>query len=244
MRFTEGETRALLTSAGLVVLAALGRTALAPPPVRPRMAGLASAGDVDSALAVAESIYAEQERRSRPLGPGERLDPNVADEIQLDRLPGLGPSRARAIVRDREARGPFGSLDDLERVPGLGRSRVQRLAPYVTLRPDPAGQGRARRAAGKARAGGADRAGGGHGVGESQATAPIDLNRATAAELTSLPGIGPVRAAAIVRWRKAHGPFRHVEDLLAIPGIGPATLERLRGRVVQGLDTPAGGPQL
>ena len=238
LRFTEGETRALLTSAGLVVLAALGRTALAPPEARPRLEGLGTAGDVDSALAVAESIYAESERRSRPLQPGQRLDPNLADEVELDRLPGVGRSKARAIVRDRRARGPFATLDDLERVPGLGPTLLERLAPYVTLRPRRA---RPREPARSDRAG-PDRPGG---DGPSDApTGPLDLNRATAGELTGLPGIGPARAAAIVRWRETHGPFRRAEDLLAVPGIGPGTVERLRGRVLQALDTPAGGPQL
>lgn len=63
---------------------------------------------------------------------------------------------------------------------------------------------------------------------------PLDLNRATAAELEKLPGIGPVLAARIVAWRETHGPFKSVEDLLAIPGIGPKTLEGLRDKVTVG----------
>jgi competence protein ComEA len=57
--------------------------------------------------------------------------------------------------------------------------------------------------------------------------APLDLNQATAVELEQLPGIGPSLAAAIVTWRQDHGPFRTVEDLLDVPGIGPAKLEAL-----------------
>lgn len=60
----------------------------------------------------------------------------------------------------------------------------------------------------------------------------VDLNRATAAELDALPGIGPSKAAAIVKYREEKGPFRTVEDLLDVPGIGPALLEQLRDRVV------------
>lgn len=60
---------------------------------------------------------------------------------------------------------------------------------------------------------------------------PLDLNRATAAELEKLPGIGPTLAARIVNWRETHGPFRSVEDLLSVPGIGPKTLENLRDKV-------------
>lgn len=59
----------------------------------------------------------------------------------------------------------------------------------------------------------------------------IDLNRADAAELDQLPGIGPVLASRIVEHRRQAGPYRSVEELLAVRGIGPALLGRLRDRV-------------
>lgn len=59
----------------------------------------------------------------------------------------------------------------------------------------------------------------------------LDLNTADETALSGLPGIGPVRAAAIVAYRQAHGPFTAVEELTAVPGIGNATLEKLRPRV-------------
>ena len=49
--------------------------------------------------------------------------------------------------------------------------------------------------------------------------------------LDSLPGVGPVTAEAIVAWREENGPFRSVEDLLDVKGIGEATLADLRDRV-------------
>jgi competence protein ComEA len=52
----------------------------------------------------------------------------------------------------------------------------------------------------------------------------VDLNRASAAELEQLPGIGPKLAERII----ANRPFKSVEDLEAVPGIGPKTLEKLR----------------
>lgn len=55
----------------------------------------------------------------------------------------------------------------------------------------------------------------------------LDLNTATAAQLEELPGIGPVRAADIVRYRSAH-PFQSVDELTNISGIGPKTLEKIR----------------
>lgn len=57
---------------------------------------------------------------------------------------------------------------------------------------------------------------------------PVDINAAGEDELVRLPGVGPVRAAAIVEYRSRSGPFRSIEELLEIKGIGPATLQRIR----------------
>lgn len=56
----------------------------------------------------------------------------------------------------------------------------------------------------------------------------VNINRATRSELEALPGIGPTRAADIIAYREAHGPFRSLEELLKVAGIGKATLEGLR----------------
>jgi competence protein ComEA len=78
-------------------------------------------------------------------------------------------------------------------------------------------------------------AGGAAGVaaaaGAASPSAPVDLNSATVEQLDALPGIGPVTAQKIVDYRTEHGPFTSVDDLDAIPGIGPARIENLRGLV-------------
>ncbi|MET0451282.1 MAG: ComEA family DNA-binding protein [Mycobacterium sp.] len=56
----------------------------------------------------------------------------------------------------------------------------------------------------------------------------INLNTATAEELDTLPGVGPVTAAAIVAWREANGRFAGVDQLGEVDGIGPARLAKLR----------------
>ncbi len=62
--------------------------------------------------------------------------------------------------------------------------------------------------------------------------AQININTATPEELDSLKGIGPTKAKAIVDYRKKNGPFRTVDDLGKVPGIGPATLQDIRRDVV------------
>jgi competence protein ComEA len=59
----------------------------------------------------------------------------------------------------------------------------------------------------------------------------VDLNSATAQELTRLPGIGEALAGRIVAYREENGPFARLEDLLNVPGIGEATLDGIYARM-------------
>jgi competence protein ComEA len=78
--------------------------------------------------------------------------------------------------------------------------------------------------------------GGGSGGGEAPASpkapaAPLDLNRATAEQLDTLPGIGPATAAAIIDYRTQHGRFASVDELDQVRGVGKAKVEQLRPHV-------------
>jgi competence protein ComEA len=71
---------------------------------------------------------------------------------------------------------------------------------------------------------------GGGDAGSSRASpaGPVHLNTATLEDLDALPGVGPVTAQKILDYRQQHGAFSSVDELDAIPGIGPARLETLR----------------
>jgi len=68
----------------------------------------------------------------------------------------------------------------------------------------------------------------------ASAGTPIDVNTATVAQLETLPGIGPTLAGAIVQERARNGPFRSVDDLNRVPGIGDGRLAQLRDLVTVG----------
>ena len=69
-------------------------------------------------------------------------------------------------------------------------------------------------------------------AGAAAASGPVSLSSATAEQLDTLPGIGPVTAQKIVSYREQHGAFSSVDGLDAIPGIGPARISELQGLVV------------
>lgn len=163
----------------------------------------------------AEAAAAREARRRRPLEEGERLDVNQADADELDRLPRVGPALARRMVEHRAAHGPFRTLADLDAVPGVGPAMLAQLAPRVGLPPAPAAPAASRGAPPPPPGRAAPPAG------------PVDLNRAGAAELESLPGVGPALAARILEHRARGGGFRSVAELEQVPGIGPRLLARL-----------------
>jgi competence ComEA-like helix-hairpin-helix protein len=201
----EAETRALRRATILlVVLSALrwGWGARGPSPA-------SEEGSVLPELLEASRASADEaSRRGEALGEGERIDPNRADDVELDRLPGVGPATARAIVAAREEGAVFRTPEDLLAVPGIGPASLARIRDRLDLSNLPRTRAR----------------GSGGGVG---APARVDLNRADLDALQTLPGIGPALAGRIVAARREQ-LFKSLDDLTRVRGVGPATVERLR----------------
>lgn len=66
------------------------------------------------------------------------------------------------------------------------------------------------------------------------AFAKVNINTATVKELTGLPGIGQAKAEAIVKYREANGPFKRVDDVTKVNGIGPKLLEKFKNEITIG----------
>jgi len=62
----------------------------------------------------------------------------------------------------------------------------------------------------------------------------ININTASAAELDSIPGIGPTTAQKIIDYRTQNGPFVNAEDIINVSGIGPGTYERIKNLITVG----------
>jgi competence protein ComEA len=75
------------------------------------------------------------------------------------------------------------------------------------------------------------------------ALAVVNINSASQKQLEELPGIGPAKAKAIIDFRKKNGPFKSIEDIKKVEGIGDATFDQIKGDLVtKGTTTGVGKP--
>ncbi|MFO0957469.1 MAG: helix-hairpin-helix domain-containing protein [Isosphaeraceae bacterium] len=169
---------------------------------------------VVSALCLATTAQAQQSKKDEPKKVEAKVDLNTAKLAEIEALPGIGPALSVAIAEAR----PFKSIDDLKKVKGMTDAKVAAIADKVTV-----GEATpAKPAAGKSTA-----------KAKSKATKmepgqKININKASLDELDALPNVGAVKAQAIIDAR----PFKSIDDLKKVKGIGPATFDKIKDLVV------------
>lgn len=155
---------------------------------------------------------AQSARKQSPGREIPRLEINQAGAEDFAKLPGIGKVLSRRIVNFREAKGGFSSVEDISRVYRLEAETFQRIRPYLYLKePEPLARSR-----GQAR--------------EQSAVPPsqrLDLNRATATDLASIPGIGSKLAPRILKYRDLLGHFAAVDQLKSVYGLSTENYERM-----------------
>lgn len=214
MSLSPTDRKAILLLVGLAVAGQGVRAFLLRPGEAPGGIELISdAAEPGSPLAHRDSIL----RLARPLAAGERVNLDRATAAEIARIPRIGPRLAKAIVSDRDARGPFGSLEGLDRVSGVGPGLLAAIGNHVTFDAARIEGDIGRIPLPAPTPGGFPAAG----------AQPVDLNSATVNDLDRLPGIGPARARAIVAYRDAHGSFRATDDLRNVPGLPPSAVGRI-----------------
>jgi competence ComEA-like helix-hairpin-helix protein len=138
-----------------------------------------------------------------------KLNLNTASAIHLKAIKGIGASRAEEIVRYRSKNGAFTTLDELSRVPHVGDMPPQELEQVKRQLTILAADNRQSQ--------------------NEQKSERVNINRANAAELRQIPGIGEAHAQTIVRHRQEQGPIRDLSELDQLPHFREqSTLERQR----------------
>lgn len=167
---------------------------------------------------------------------------NTADASELETLPGIGASKAAAIIQYRADHGPFKTVDDLDNVSGIGPSTLANIRDLVTV-----GSGSTATSASASTSAGTTTTSttapplptsseststaaptSTASAGTSGSGCPVNINAADATWLEDLPGIGASKSAAILQYRTDNGPFKSCDDLDNVSGIGPATIAGLR----------------
>lgn len=158
----------------------------------------------------------------------ERLNINTATEEELMTLPGVTRAVARSIVEYREYIGGFKKVEDLALVSGVGATKLEQVKFEICVsskgssaQHSPSSLRRDLLAEQQPH----------HLATAVPLTPRVNINTATPAQLMSVRGLSEKMALSIVDFRREHGPFRSVEDLVRMDGINAAFLDRIRHQV-------------
>jgi competence protein ComEA len=185
---------------------------------------------IRSQVSVGRASPAKPQPKSKSAVPTDdstdKVNINSADQATLESLPGIGPTVAKAIIAGR----PYDSVDDLDRVRGLGKRRIDALRSRVTTGASAPTTGVTTSAAAKkamSRRAAKSASSSRKAAPKLQPGQKVDLNTATKEELDALPGIGPVRAQAIIDAR----PFKTIEDVMKVKGIKEVEFGKIKDMI-------------
>ena len=146
---------------------------------------------------------------------------NAADSATLQTIVGIGPAKARAILEYIERNGPFRSIYEVTKVSGVGPSTLANIRQAGFCAGESGGDGP------QPTASPSDEAAEERGDEDAQGGC-TDINTADSRALESIVGIGPSKARAIQEHISRNGPFRSIDQVVRVRGVGPSTLANIR----------------
>ena len=150
-----------------------------------------------------------------------KIDINRASADQLKQIPGIGEVFAERIIRRRQSK-PFGNIEELTEIKGIGPKRLAKWSQYLTVGATAEGRIEKEPATGSAgdRPAMPDPA-------RDVSSHKLDVNHASFKELKTVPWMRDTFARAIIEHR-AQTPWKNLDELQEIKGVGPKTVERWR----------------
>lgn len=183
----------------------------------------------DSAERSAQALKTHADNRDKPdlsafLSDPFHFDPNTLSEEGWNKT-GLDPRTIGSILRYREKGGQFRDREDLKKIYTMKDSVYDLLAPFILIRSKESGKDQSIRESRKKYPSDS--------VHRTYPVTPkvVELNRADSADLVRLPGIGPVFAARIMKYRDLLGGFYEEGQLLEVKGFDREKLDGLRGLI-------------
>ncbi|MFC1745622.1 helix-hairpin-helix domain-containing protein, partial [Candidatus Riflebacteria bacterium] len=180
----------------------------------------------------------EEEKAKVESKPGT-VDINTADVSGLSSIRGIGKKSAQRIIDYRKKYGPFKNVKDLIKVKGFGGKSFAKIESKIRV-----GQVSSKKQ---------------EKVSEILASSPakkketeqkverkpgtVDINTANAIGLSSVRGIGKRGAKRIIAYRKKHGLFKTIEDLMKVKGFGPKSFKKIRNKIWAGTEAPVEEPE-
>jgi competence protein ComEA len=179
-----------------------------------------------------KSSSADTTNTTKKTSSSGKVNVNTADLTTLETLPGVGATTAQRIIDGR----PYHSAADLEKVQGLSKSKVEAMQDQITFGKSHASKSTSDKSSSATAQ--SDKSGSQEmqptGRSTSDTLAPgqkININKASAEQLDSLFGIGPVKSQAIVDYRNEHGKFKSIEDIMNVNGIKQGEFDKIKDHI-------------
>lgn len=164
--------------------------------------------------------------------PAASVDVNSADSKTLQTLPGIGSATAKRIIDGR----PYQTVADLAKVKGLTAAKLNAIKDRLVFGPAVTAPSTNAAVPAKVKVAATNAVTGRTATPKAAAStlAPgqmVNINTASAADLDKVPGIGPVKAQAMVHYRAQNGNFKTIEDIQKVKGIKSATFAKIKAYI-------------